>query len=297
MTERRCGLIGIVGRPNVGKSTLLNRLLGRKISITSSRAQTTRHRIVGIKTTANSQFVYVDTPGLHRNAKRHLNRRMNKAAINAINDVDVLVWVLEAGRWRDEDQWILEEIRGAGCAVVVAINKIDRLADKTRLLPQIQDLMDKLGDHPVVPIAAIGGQQLPALEREIEKRLPPAEYFFYPEDMHTDRSPQFMAAERVREKLTRHLGEELPYAISVEIESFKETDRSMEIHVLIWVERDSQKAIVIGKQGEQLKTMATQARLDMEDYFGKKVILKCWVKCKSGWMDDERQLKLWGYDE
>lgn len=292
----RCGLVALVGRPNVGKSTLLNRILGQKISITSSKPQTTRHRILGIKTTAQAQVVYVDTPGLHRGGKRALNRALNRAASDAIADVDLVVFVVEAGHWTDEDELVLQRLGQAGLPVLLAVNKIDRLTDRAQLLPELQALAARFDFAEVLPLSATRGENLDRLEQCVTSRLPEGPPYF-PEEQITDRSERFLAAELIREKLFRRLGQELPYGLTVQIEQFKDDDGLLRIHGLVWVERDSQKAIVIGKGGAMLKQIGREARLDMERLFGAKVFLQLWVKVKSGWADDERALRSLGIDE
>lgn len=292
----RSGYVALVGRPNVGKSTLLNRILGQKVSITSRRPQTTRHRILGIKTGAQVQAVYVDTPGLHRGGKRAMNRYMNRAASDALQDVDVVVFVVEGTRWTDEDELVLEKLRQVSCPVILAVNKIDRVTDKKQLLPYLQQVSAHMDFTQIIPLSAKQGSQVAELEQAVEALLPESTPF-YPEDQVTDRSMRFMAAELVREKLFRKLGQELPYGITVEIEQFKEEDGLYRIHALIWVERDSQKAIVIGKQGVLLREVGREARIDMEEAFGQKVFLELWVKVKEGWADDERALRSLGYDD
>ena len=290
----RCGYVALVGRPNVGKSTLMNHLLGQKLSITSRKPQTTRHRIIGIKTTEQAQIVYVDTPGIHLQAKKAMNRFMNRAASSAIDDVHVVVFVVEALKWTDEDEMVLSALKGITAPVILAVNKVDRLKQKEELLPFLHTLHEKLNFSEVVPISAKSGTNLPQLETEIIRHLDISEPY-YPEDQLTDRSSRFLAAEIVREKLMRNLGQELPYATTVEIEKFEELDRLNRIHALIWVERDNQKSIVIGEKGERLKKVGQQARLDMQKLFDKKVHLELWVKVKAGWSDDERALSSLGY--
>ncbi|HEY0722265.1 MAG TPA: GTPase Era [Gammaproteobacteria bacterium] len=292
----RSGFVAIVGRPNVGKSTLLNRILGQKISITSRKPQTTRHRILGIKTDEVSQAVYVDTPGLHLNAKKAMNRFMNKAVTTTLDDVDLILFVIEAGEWNEEDENVLQRLKNAKVPVMLVVNKIDRLADKEALLPLMQSLADKMSFIEIVPLSAQNGSNVAELERTVVRYLPEAAPMF-PADQITDRSERFLAAEIVREKLMRELGQELPYAVTVEIEQFKEEEGLLRISALIWVERDSQKRIVIGKKGEQLKEIGRQARIDMEKLFDNKVFLQLWVKVKEGWSDNERLLNSLGYRE
>ncbi|WP_109860453.1 GTPase Era [Aggregatibacter aphrophilus] len=296
-TETYCGFIAIVGRPNVGKSTLLNKILGQKISITSRKAQTTRHRIVGIKTEGAYQEIYVDTPGLHIEEKRALNRLMNRAASSAITDVDLVIFVVDGTHWNDDDEMVLNKLRKTKAPVVLAINKIDNIKNKDDLLPFITEITQKFNFADIVPISAEKGNNLDAIEKIVRKSLRPGVHHF-PEDYVTDRSQRFMASEIIREKLMRFMGEELPYSVTVEIEQFKVNERgTYEINGLILVERDGQKKIVIGRKGEKLKKIGTEARLDMERLFDNKVHLELWVKVKSGWADDERALRSLGYME
>jgi GTP-binding protein Era len=296
MSAHRCGYIAIVGRPNVGKSTLLNRILGQKISITSRKPQTTRHRILGIKTTPAAQSVYLDTPGLHRGVRQAINRVMNRAAAAAIADVDVVLFVTECLKWEDEDEHVLGLLEDVRKPVILVLNKIDRLKDKGQLLPYIARLRERREFAAIVPVCATRGTQTEALEEEVRRLLPESPPLF-PEEQVTDRSERFLAAELVREKLTRLLGDELPYAVTVEIEEFKESPELTSIGAVIWVERDAQKAIVIGRQGHMLKQIGTQARVEMERMFGVKVYLQLWVKVKEKWSDDERALRGLGYGE
>ncbi len=295
-TGFRCGFVALVGRPNVGKSTLMNTLLGQKISITSRKPQTTRHRILGIKTTDSAQFIYVDTPGLHRHARRALNRALNRAAAEVLHDVDVVVFLVEAGQWTEEDDLVLQKLAEVKAPVILAVNKVDRFRRKDGLLEYLAEAGARRDFAAVVPLSALNGDNLDALEGEIEQRLPESPPFF-PEDQITDRSERFLAAELIREKLFRHLGQELPYGLTVEIERFQEDDGLLRINGLIWVERKSHKAIVIGRQGRMLKRVGREAREDMERLFGQKVFLELWVKVKEGWADDERALRSLGIDE
>ena len=296
-TETYCSFIAIVGRPNVGKSTLLNKILGQKISITSRKAQTTRHRIVGIKTEGAYQEIYVDTPGLHIEEKRAINRLMNRAASSAITDVDLVIFVVDGTHWNDDDEMVLNKLRKTKAPVVLAINKIDNIKNKDDLLPFITEITQKFNFADIVPISAEKGNNLDAIEKIVRKSLRPGVHHF-PEDYVTDRSQRFMASEIIREKLMRFMGEELPYSVTVEIEQFKVNERgTYEINGLILVERDGQKKIVIGRKGEKLKKIGTEARLDMERLFDNKVHLELWVKVKSGWADDERALRSLGYME
>ena len=302
MTEQttpfRSGYVAIIGRPNVGKSTLINRILGQKLCITSRRPQTTRHRILGIKTEDNSQLIYVDTPGIHEDdGKRAMNRYMNRAAASSIDDVDVVLFVVEGLKWTNEDIGVLKRLKNdAKAPVILVLNKIDNLADKAELLPRVQELSQEFNFAEVVPISARKGINVEHLEQEIIKLVPEGDMIF-PEDQFTDRSSRFLAAELVREKLFRHLGQELPYSITVEIEQFKEDNGMYRINAAIYVERSGQKNIVIGKKGELLKAVGKDARIEMEQLFGCKVFLELWVKVREGWSDNERMLKNLGYND
>jgi len=291
----RCGYAAIVGRPNVGKSTLMNRILGQKISITSRRPQTTRHRIHGIKTEENLQVVYVDTPGLHKPGKKAMNRYLNQAAVTALQDVDVVVFVLAGTKWTDEDQLVLQRLMNSGAPVILAVNQVDRV-DKEALLPHLNHLSGLMAFKAIVPLSAKTGENVEGLEKEVEKLLPFNSPLF-PEDQVTDRSMRFVAAEIVREKLTRQLGQELPYELTVEIESYEQEEGIVNIGALIWVERPGQKAIVIGKGGKGLKSIGQQARHDLEHILEEKVFLQLWVKVKEGWSADERALRSLGYSD
>ncbi|MCG3171420.1 MAG: GTPase Era [Pseudomonadales bacterium] len=296
MGSSRCGMVAIVGRPNVGKSTLLNHLLGQKISITSRKPQTTRHRILGVATREEVQIVYVDTPGLHRSEGKALNRVMNRAALAAMRDVDAVLFVVDRLAWTEGDEQALEAVRRARKPTLLVINKTDRLEDRAALLPHIELLRGKHDFAAIVPVSALRGSNLDALEREIGALLPMAEHLF-PEDQVTDRSERFMVAEIVREKLVRQLGEELPYASAVQIEEFRVEREVVHIAALILVDKPGQKAIVIGQGGARLKRVGAEARADIERLLGAKVMLRLWVKVRSGWADDERALASLGYQE
>ena len=291
----RCGYVALVGRPNVGKSTLLNRILGQKISITSRRPQTTRHRVLGIKTQETAQLIYVDTPGIHDYSGRAMNRHMNRTASSVLLDVDVVVFLVDGLKWTQDDELVLKKLAGVDCPVILAVNKIDLLASRDELLPRLQDLSGKYSFEQVIPISATKGDNVTALERTVETLLPQAAAMF-PENQVTDRPVRFLAAELVREKLFRKLGRELPYGLTVEIESYKSEPGITHIHALIWVERKSQKTIVIGKHGRLLKEVGIEARKDIEALIDGKVNLKLWVKIKEGWADDERALRSLGYN-
>ncbi|CAA0087352.1 GTPase Era [Zhongshania aliphaticivorans] len=294
--KQRCGFVAIVGRPNVGKSTLLNHILGQKLSITSRKPQTTRHQVLGIKTEGESQVIYVDTPGLHLKEEKALNRYMNRAASSAIKDVDLVLFVVDRDRWTDDDELVLRNLKNAQCPIVLVINKVDRLEDKGKILPLIESLQARHGFDDVVPVSALRGHNREELETVISHFLPENEHM-YPEDQITDRSERFLASELVREKIMRQLGEEIPYSMTVEIEEFKASSRLLEISALILVERDGQKKIIIGEGGSRLRQIGTEARKDMEIAFDNKVMLRLWVKVKSGWADDERALRSLGYND
>jgi GTP-binding protein Era len=293
-TRTFCGYVGIVGRPNVGKSTLLNHLLGFKLSITSRKPQTTRHNVLGINTKGPRQLVYVDTPGLHLNQPKAINRAMNRAADSAIRDVDVIVFVVDRDRWTTADEAVADKVVASGLPVIIAINKVDRLADKNSLLPHLEKLAGLVPGAEIIPLSALHSTNLDKLETMIGAHLPESVHFF-PDDQVTDRSERFLAAEIVREKITRQLGAEVPYEVTVEIEEFKREERVIHIGALILVEREGQKRILIGTRGDRLKKIGQQARLDMEKLFESKVMLKLWVKVRGGWSDDERALKSLGY--
>jgi len=292
----RAGYVALLGRPNVGKSTLLNRLIGQKISITAPKPQTTRHVILGIQSLPQAQIVYVDTPGLHRQGQRAMNRYLNRTAASVLAYVDVVVFLVEALRWTAEDADVLLRLADYSGPVVLAVNKVDRIADKPRLLPFLQQLAGKREFTGVVPLSATSGDNVVALQDVIAGLLPAGDFLF-PEDQITTSSERFLAAELIREKLTRLLREELPYALTVEIERFAEEGRLARIHAVIWVERDSQKGIIIGEGGATLREVGRQARADMERLFDRKVYLETWVKVREGWSDDERALHSLGYAE
>lgn len=290
------GYVAIVGRPNVGKSTLLNYIVGQKVSITADKPQTTRHQILGVKTTEHHQVVYVDTPGIHNGGKRAINRYMNKAATSIIQDVDVIVFIVQALKWTDEDQSVLEKLKQSELPIILAVNKVDWVTEKSRLLPYLKEVQEKFDFAAIIPISAQKGTHVDDLERQIEQYLPEGVPFF-PEDQLTDRSVRFLAAEIIREKLVRELGEELPYQTTVEIESFKEEPAITRIHALVLVETKGQKTIVIGSKGERLKSISTSARLDIEKLIEQKVFLRIWVKVRKGWSDDEQALLSLGYTD
>ena len=297
--EFRCGFIAIVGRPNVGKSTLMNHLIGQKISITSRKAQTTRHRITGLMTTATAQFVFVDTPGFQTKYRNALNQAMNRSVTTTLADVDVVLYVVEAGRFGPADEAVLKLLPKSR-PVLLVINKMDELSDKSAMLPFVEAMSKRFDFHAIVPISAQRKLKLDVLMQVVEPLLPES-VPLYDEDQITDRNERFMATEIIREKIFRLLGDELPYAMTVEIEKFEEEvmrdGRELRrIYAAVLVDRDSQKAILIGKNGEKLKRIGTDARLDMEKLFDAKVHLEVWVKVKSGWADDTRLVRHYGYE-
>jgi GTP-binding protein Era len=294
MSEIRSGQIAIIGRPNVGKSTLLNALIGEKLSIVSRRAQTTRHRIMGILTRADTQYVFVDTPGFQTRYGNALNQVMNRGVRQALAEVDVVLFVVEAGRFDERDRAV-RQLVPSDCPLIIVVNKIDQLKDKARLLPFLADLAREGDFAAIVPVSATRGAQLDELLAETRKHLPNNEFLFG-EDEITDRSERFLAAEYIREKLFRVIGDELPYAATVEVEKFVVDGELRRISAAIIVDRAGHKAIIIGSGGETVKRIASEARQDMERMFGGPVFLEVFVKVKSGWADDERLLKSLGYE-
>jgi len=292
----RCGYVAIAGRPNVGKSTLLNRLIGQKIAITSHKPQTTRHSILGVKTRPEGQLLYVDTPGIHRRGGNAMNRYLNRAARAALKDVDLVVFVVEALRWTEEDQLVAEDLKQIRAPVILAVNKVDSIKDKTRLLPYLQGLTRKLDASEIIPVSARAGVNLDRLESFALQALPEAENV-YPDDQLTDKSERFLAAELVREQLTRRYSAEIPYALTVEIEQFEAHGSLYRIGALIWVEREGQKKILLGGKGLALKEAASEARLQMEKLFGRRVHLDVWIKTRKSWSSDERALVRLGYGD
>ncbi|HEX6929217.1 MAG TPA: GTPase Era [Gammaproteobacteria bacterium] len=289
----------MTGRPNVGKSTLLNALVGRKVSIVTHKPQTTRHRIMGVRHEPGYQFVFVDTPGIHLNAKRALNKALNRSATAVLGDVDILVFVIEAMRWTEEDDNVLRQLRGRD-NVVLVVNKVDQVKDKERLLPFLAEVSARMNFAAVVPLSALKAGNLEPLLGELRRRLPESPPFF-PEEQHTDRSAQFTIAETVREKLMERLHEELPYSLTVTVDHLVDEPGKggglLRIGATVWVEREGQKAIVIGAGGGMLKQVGRAAREDMERHFGRRVFLELWVKLREAWADDPRQLRQLGIDE
>lgn len=294
LEQKYCGYVAIVGRPNVGKSTLLNHLLGQKLCITSRKPQTTRHTLLGIKTEDEFQMIFVDTPGIHTNQERAINRVMNRSAASVIADVDVVIFVVDRLEWSEADEYVAKYLSNNDVPLIVAVNKIDMIDDKEALLPHLNFLSSKVNAEELIPLSALRRTNLDELETKIKNYIP-QKVHLYPEDQITDRSERFLAAEIVREKITRQLGAEVPYQVTVEIEEFRAEKKITHISALILVERDGQKKIIIGTNGERLKKIGEQARADIESLLGCKVMLRTWVKVRSGWSDDERALRSLGY--
>lgn len=294
--EYRCGYVALVGRPNVGKSTLMNRMLGQKLSIVTAKPQTTRQRIAGIKTTPRGQVIYIDTPGIHLAAKRALNRYMNRIARASFQDVDLILFLIEAERWTRQDEHVARSIEAVGIPVLLVVNKIDQVPDKSRLLTFLREEVRTDRFNEVFLISAKSGNGVEALEQRVFGSLPFSRPF-YDEDMFTDRSERFLAAELIREQLMLRLHQELPYALTVEIEEFKRTKKLIRIGAIIWVERQGQKQIVIGKGGNVLKHVGTHARHALQELLDEKVFLQLFVKVSKDWSDNEKALKQFGYDD
>ncbi len=288
--------VALIGRPNVGKSTLMNHVLGQKISITSRKPQTTRHRILGIHTTEQGQLVFMDTPGMHRDEKKALNRYLNKTADTTLLGVDVVVWLIDSPSFHDYDEVIFKKLERAGLPVILVINKVDKIQDKTKMMDFLSTAQQRYPFADIIPASALKKINLEQLEKSIMDLLPEGG-LIYPEDQITDRPERFMSAEIIREKLTRRLGDELPYALTVEIERYEDLPKITKIYAIIWVERSSQKNIVIGKQGELLKKVGMDARRDIEQLIGQKVYLQLWVKVKKGWSNNERSLQNLGFGD
>lgn len=296
-TKKHCGYVAIIGRPNVGKSTLLNNILGMKLSITSRKPQTTRHQILGVKTSDNIQTIYVDTPGIHQRRGTAINKYMNRAATSVLNDVDVILFVVQVKQWTEEDQAIIEKLKSVDCPVVLVVNKMDKLPNKKELLPLISELSSRYDFTEIIPVSAMNGMNVDVLEQKIAPLLPENAYI-YPQDQVTDRSMRFLASEIIREKLIRELGQELPYTSTVDIEKYIEDDDGLvRIHATIYVESNGQKAIIIGKKGARLKSIGTAARQDISKMVDAKVYINLWVKVREGWSNDERALRGLGYSE
>lgn len=291
----RAGYVAIVGRPNVGKSTLVNALVGRKVTIVSAKPQTTRHRILGVVNRPEAQLVLVDTPGLHESTRRVMNQYMNRVAISSTQDADVVLFVIEALSFTEEDQWVWERVRGLKQPLFLVVNKVDRIYPKDKLLPFLSDMAERVPASGIIPVSALEADNLDRLVSLVGARLPLSPPLF-PADVLTDRDEPFHAAEIVREKLTLKLREELPYGINVQIERFTEEQGRLMINAVIWVERASQKAIVIGQGGERLKEIGRLARIELNDLWQRAVHLELWVKVKENWADSEMALKQFGYD-
>lgn len=291
----RCGFAAVVGRPNVGKSTLINALTGNKVSIVTAKPQTTRHRILAVRTTDEAQLIFVDTPGIHRGSGKAMNRVMNRTAQSALADADLLLFVIEADRWTDEDRDVLAKIKASGTPAIALLNKVDRVTPKESILKALAELSAKHEFVEMIPISASKGDNLDRLLKVIPDYLPESAPLF-PEGMRTDRSTEFHVAEIIREKLTLMLHQELPYGLAVQVERFTEDNGKFDINAIIWVERDSQKGIVVGKSGSRLKAIGTAARLDLRDYLGGPVHLELWAKVKQNWADSEQELRALGID-
>ncbi|MDA8652082.1 GTPase Era [Porticoccaceae bacterium] len=289
-----CGYVAIIGRPNVGKSTLLNHILGQKLCITSRKPQTTRHTLLGIKTERAVQMIFVDTPGIHTNQERAINRVMNRSAASVIADVDLVIFVLDRFEWSEADEYVAKYLKNTKSPVIVAVNKVDMVEDKEQLLPHLDFVATKVKAAELIPLSALRKTNLSELEEKVRSFMPENNHL-YPEDQITDRSERFLAAEIVREKITRQLGAEVPYQVTVEIEQFRVEGKVTFIDALILVERDGQKRIIIGTNGERIKKIGQQARADIESLLDSKVMLRTWVKVRSGWSDDERALQSLGY--
>jgi GTP-binding protein Era len=285
--ETRCGYVAIIGRPNSGKSTLFNRLVGQKISSTSFKPQTTRHRIVGVKTDSDAQFIFVDTPGIHLGGKRLLNRVLNKNALNVLHDVHLIFWLIDRGQWTDEEDYIKRSLEKIECPVILVINKIDKLDRRDDLLIILQKLTLKYDFAEMIPVSAMRQDNIDDLVKSGKRYLPESE-FFYPKEYLTDRDQKFIAAETIREAAFMFLEKELPYATHVEIEKYAEEDDRVVISAVIWIEKDGQKGILIGKKGEMLKKIGSRARSAIEKSIESKVHLELWVKIKKDWQDNPK---------
>lgn len=294
-TPFHCGFVAVVGRPNVGKSTLVNTILGSKISIVTPKPQTTRHRILGVDSHAEFQTIYIDTPGLHRKAGKAMNRMMNRTAANALIDADVIMFVIEANRWTVEDQDVLERLQAISAPVIAVMNKIDKVHPREMLLQAIAEMSARYEFNEVVPISARSHDNVDRLVELVPGFLPESPPL-YPQDMITDRSENFRIAEVIREKLTLALRQEVPYGLTVQVERFARDDNGIEINAIIWIDRDSQKGIVVGKGGRLLKKVGRAARLEMKAEFGVPVHLELWVKVKDNWSDNEQELLRLGYE-
>jgi len=295
MSDMRCGFVAVVGRPNVGKSTLINALMGTKVSIVTAKPQTTRHRILAVHTTTDTQIIFVDTPGLHRKAGKAMNRMMNRTAASALADADLVLFMSEAGRWTEEDGDVLQRIQSVSAPVIAVLNKVDLVKPKEKLLEIISETTDRHEYADIIPVSAKKHDNLATLLSLIPGYLPESPQLF-PEDMQTDRSVEFHAAETIREKLTLSLHQEIPYGLTVQIERFETEEKRTTINAIIWVERDSQKGIVVGKGGSVLKRVGREARLELKKRLQRPVHLELWVKVKDNWADSEKDLLSLGYE-
>ena len=295
MSEHRCGIVAVVGRPNVGKSTLINAIVGRKVSIVTAKPQTTRHRILAVHSVEDAQIVFVDTPGLHRKASKAMNKLMNRTAANALADADVVLFVSDATHWTGEDDDVLKRLRTLNTPVIAVLNKVDRVHPKEKLLDAMALMSARLDFVEIVPVSALKKDNLDQLLELLPAYLPESPPLF-PEDMHTDRSKEFHAAEVIREKLTLMLHQELPYGLTVQVERYLDEEEGLTINAIIWVERDSQKGIVVGKNGSVLKRVGRAARLELKEQLGRNVHLELWVKVKANWADNEQDLINLGYE-
>lgn len=291
----RSGFVAVVGRPNVGKSTLINAVMGKKVTIVTSRPQTTRHRILAVRTAEHTQIIFVDTPGLHRNAGKAMNRMMNRTAASALADADLVLFVIEAGRWTEEDDDVLKRVRSAGVPAIALLNKIDEVHPKDRLLQAIDELSQRHSFVEIIPISARKRDNLDVVLSSIPNHLPESPPLF-PAETQTDRGPEFFAAEIIREKLTVQMRQELPYGLTVQIERYEQEQRGIAVHAVVWVERDSQKGIVVGKGGRMLKKIGKEARLELAEALQQPVHLELWVKVKDNWADNEQDLMSLGYE-
>lgn len=294
--EFRCGFVAVIGRPNVGKSTLINKIIGSKVSIVTAKPQTTRHRILAVHSTDSAQILFVDTPGIHRSAGRAMNRLMNRTAASALTDADLVLFVFDAERWTEEDDDVLQRVQSSGIPAMALLNKIDNIHPREALLGKLAEAAARFEFVATIPISAKKGDNLDALLAEIPKYLPVSPPLF-PDDMRTDRSREFHIAEVIREKLTLMLHQELPYGLTVQIERLEEDAERFTIHAIIWVERDSQKGIVVGKGGGRLKQVGTAARVELKEELGRSVHLELWVKVKENWADNEKDLHALGFDK
>ncbi len=295
MSAHRCGLVAVIGRPNVGKSTLINALMGRKVSIVTAKPQTTRHRILAVHTSPDVQIIFVDTPGLHRKAGKAMNRMMNRTAANALADADVILFVSDANQWTSEDDDVIKRLAQVETPVVAVLNKVDKVHPKEKLLDALALMSARRDFAEILPVSALKRDYLDKLMDLLPPFLPESPPLF-PEDMHTDRSREFHASEVIREKLTLLLHQELPYGLTVQIERYLEDEKGITINAVVWVERDSQKGIVVGKNGSVLKKVGRAARLELKEQLQRNVHLELWVKVKSNWADNEQDLLNFGYE-